>query len=345
MRCPFLREAQVKFCCASEFKKLIVRAQMQPNMHGGLESGERCSSPAYVTCPSAKQRFEDLPSQDHCPFLQEALCQYCSAASVVKYVPYSDPGLTRCGTSSHRYCELLMTMQNPRLLTPHDVIAPELDSEDEDSNGYWVVDGIQTVGWLHYSPNHMWADFDEDGICHIGIDAFLAKVLGHVEKLTFATAGGEHTPAVSVTVNGVDLQMIFPKRISVSSINTHLRVEPDKIVSDPYTLGWLFEGKFQSAPDRERSASGTSSNKVKEGLIRGIKAKGWMQEETRRLTEFVSGMLPGEAAAVGDRSRESRLMADGGMFTENIFNNLSKGEILSLYNEFFSPRPGGFTDI
>ena len=114
-----------------------------------------------------------------CPFLQESLCQYCSAASVVKYVPYSDASVTRCGTSAHRYCDLLLTMQNPRLLTPHDVIAPEIDSNEEDSSGYWLVDGTQTVGWLFYSSNHMWADVDEDRICHIGVDAFLAEVLGN----------------------------------------------------------------------------------------------------------------------------------------------------------------------
>ncbi len=338
MRCPFLREAQVKFCCASEFKKLIARTQTQQSMPGGVENGERCASPAYVTCPSAKQRFEDLPSQDHCPFLQESLCQYCAAASVVKYVPYSDPTLTRCGTSSHRYCELLMTMQNPRLLTPHDVVAPEIDSEDEDTNGYWVVDGIQTVGWLHYSPNHMWADFDEDGTCHVGIDAFLAKVLGRVERLTFATAAGAHTPAVSITVNGTDLQIVFPKKISVSSVNSHLRAEPNKIVSDPYTLGWLFEGKYAPIPGREQHASGTDSNDAGPGLIHGRNAKHWMQEETRRLTELVSGMIPEESTSARNRSRETRLMADGGMFMGSIFNNVSREEMLLLYNEFFAPQ-------
>ncbi len=329
MRCPFLREAQVKFCCASEFKKLIVRSQRD-------ESSERCSSPAYVTCPSAKQHIEDLPSQDHCPFLQESLCQYCSASSVVKYVPYSDPTLTRCGTSSHRYCELLMTMQNPRLLTPHDIIAPEIDSNEDDASGYWLVDGIQTVGWLFYSTNHMWADVDEEGTCHIGIDAFLAKVLGKVDKLTFATPGSEHNPAVSLTAGGVDLQMIFPNKITVSSINAHLRAEPGRIVSDPYTLGWLFEGK--SALNAEKPSKSSDGSTIKRGLLNGTRAKSWMQEETRRLTEFV------EERSADKLSRGQRLMADGGMFIDNILSCLSQEEILLLYNEFFSPRTGGFAD-
>ena len=47
----------------------------------------------------------------------------------------------------------------------------------------------------------MWADIDEDGICHVGIDPFLAKVLGRIDKLTFATTFGEHYPGVVITVN------------------------------------------------------------------------------------------------------------------------------------------------
>jgi len=36
-------------------------------------------------------------------------------------------------------------------------------------------------------------------------------------------------------------------------------------------------------------------------------------------------------------------MADGGMFTESLMNQLSKEDILLLYNEFFSQRSGGQT--
>ncbi len=326
MRCPFLREAQVKFCCASEFKKLIVRSQ-------GDESSERCSSPAYVTCPSAKQHCEDLPSQDHCPFLQESLCQYCSAASVVKYVPYSNPSLTRCGTSSHRYCELLQTMQSPGLLTPHDVIAPELDPGEDDASGYWLVDGIQTVGWLHYSPNHMWADIDEDGTCHIGIDAFLAKVLGKIDRLTFATTGGEHNPAASLTVGGIDFQMIFPGRMVVSAVNSHLRADPGRVVADPYTLGWLFECK----PATTAGPTHKDSD-IARGLIHGKQAHDWMQDETGRLTEFA------QERSVDRQAKGQRMMADGGMFSDDLIKHLSKEEILLLYDEFFSPRPSGYSD-
>jgi len=196
MRCPFLREAQVKFCCASEFRKMIVRSQ-------GDENNERCSSPEYVTCPAAKQHYEELPSQSHCPFLQGSLVQYCSASSVYKYVPYSDPGLTCCGSSAHKYCDLFLSLSKsgPGLSPMPEV--PESNEEEIEST-VWLVDGIQTTAWHYYSANHMWVDLDEDDTCHIGIDPFLARVLGSVERVTFATSSGEHSPAVVLTANGID---------------------------------------------------------------------------------------------------------------------------------------------
>ena len=66
-------------------------------------------------------------------------------------------------------------LSHPNLLTSHEVDVPLIDSEDA---GTWIVDGIQTTGWHFYSRNHMWLDIDEDGICHVGIDPFFARVRG-----------------------------------------------------------------------------------------------------------------------------------------------------------------------
>src|SRR5204862_222433 len=100
MRCPFLQEAQVKSCQASEFRKMIVR---NPAI-----SDEKCSSPAYVTCSAAQQHCGEAPPQDHCPFIRELLVQFCSAAPIARYIPYSESSISRCGGAGHRYCELYL---------------------------------------------------------------------------------------------------------------------------------------------------------------------------------------------------------------------------------------------
>jgi len=97
MRCPLLREAQVRFCTASPYRKLIVRLPVKPEQ-------ERCSSAEYVLCSSARQHFEERPSADHCPFLQESLMQYCGAAAVPKFIPYSEAVASRCTGDGHNTC-------------------------------------------------------------------------------------------------------------------------------------------------------------------------------------------------------------------------------------------------
>ena len=41
--------------------------------------------------------------------------QYCGAAPVAKFVPYSESLLSRCGNDSFRYCELYLAMAHPKM--------------------------------------------------------------------------------------------------------------------------------------------------------------------------------------------------------------------------------------
>ncbi|HEY9167012.1 MAG TPA: hypothetical protein VIS48_12720 [Candidatus Kryptonia bacterium] len=318
MRCPFLREAQVKFCCASEYRKMIVRGQTDPG-------NERCSSPAFITCPASKQHQEEKPPGSRCPFLQESLAQYCSAASVVKFVPYSDPAVSRCGTSSHNYCELFLTISNPNRILSHDAALPSLDPDDAE-NSVWLVDGIQTTGWHYYSPNHMWADINEEGTCHVGVDAFLAKVLGSIERLSFTTEPGDHYPGAVVTSNGIDFPMVFPNRMNIVTTNSYLRAEPSRVVTDPYTFGWLFEGT-ELARDKGQEESPTRA-----GLIHGKLAREWMRADSLRIAEFAR-----KRSSLGSDNNSS-LMTDGGVFGGDTMKHLDEAQALLLYSEFFSPN-------
>lgn len=302
MRCPFLREAQVKFCRASAYRKLIVRLAEQP-------AAERCSSSEYVNCPAAKQHLEEHPSADHCPFLHESLVQYCTAAAVTKYIPYSESVLSQCGTDSHRYCELFLGLAQPE------------GTAVAEGTGVLTEDDVKVPAHLLYAQNHMWIEEGSDGTCHIGVDAFLTKALGTIDHVTFVTTKGFHRPAVSFSVNGVEMQFIFPLRMNIKRANTYLRTHPEKITSDPYTLGWLFE----ATPDRSLPRNAGS-----DGLMNGADALVWMQREKERMTS-----LAHRVAARPDM-KGAVLMADGGTFQTGLVRHLGKDELLSLYNEFFS---------
>ena len=40
----------------------------------------------------------------------------------------------------------------------------------------------------------MWLDVGEDGICHAGIDAFLSRALGQVERISYVHCKGGTGP-------------------------------------------------------------------------------------------------------------------------------------------------------
>lgn len=317
MRCPFLKEAHVKFCHNSAFRKMIVQTP-------GHADGEKCSSPDYTECPAYKRRGLAGALQAQCPFLQEPLVQYCSAASVTKYIPYSESPLGRCGSDDYRYCDLYLTMAHPgdaaAAATPSAGMCAEEPRED-------TVDGIRVPRWLWYSPNHMWLDVSADGDHHVGIDGFLAKALGHVDAISFVQLAGVKRPSVVLTVRGADLLLVFPSPLLLSGANLHLRADPAKLTSDPYSVGWLFKGieapGLSGCPD------------VREGLIPGDEAAEWMRDESDRLSNVVR-----EIPSFGSRSMQGApepLLTDGGEFSTGVFQHLQHDQVLQVFNEFFSP--------
>jgi glycine cleavage system H lipoate-binding protein len=247
MTCPFLKEAQVKYCQTSSVRKLIPLA-----MAGRAD--EKCSSKEHLTCPVYRMQSAEPSVSGQCPYLGESLMQYCGAAPVAKMIPYSESQLSRCGCDRFRYCQLYLSMAHPSV------------AADD-------VDGIPLPEWLRYSANHMWLDIGEDGVCHAGIDAFLSRALGHAERIVYVWQRGQHRATAVVTVNGVDHELVFPNPFLLTNCNLYLRADPSRLTAEPYTAGWLFEG----VPAPETS----------ENLLQGAAARQWMEQEQHRINEFL----------------------------------------------------------
>jgi glycine cleavage system H lipoate-binding protein len=247
MTCPFLKEAQVKYCQASSIRKLI---PIEP----ASQADEKCSSQAYLACPVYGMQSPAPTLSGHCPYLGESLMQYCGAAPAAKMIPYSESRISRCGCDRFRYCELYLSTEHPRV----------------PAGG---VDGIPLPAWLHYSANHMWLDIGEDGVCHAGIDAFLGRALGQAERISYVWERGQHRATAVVTVNGVDHAIVFPNPFLLTGCNLYLRADPARLTAEPYTGGWLFEG----VPTPETSHD----------LLQGAAARHWMKQEQRRINQFL----------------------------------------------------------
>jgi glycine cleavage system H lipoate-binding protein len=292
MTCPFLKETQVEYCESAPIRKLIP-------LTSACRADEKCSSAGYASCQVYRAQPSAEEEAGRCPHFRESAMQYCGAASVARFVPYSETLLSRCEHDGHRYCELYLSMAHPET-SAHE------------------VDGVALPDWLSYSANHMWLDVAGDGVCHAGIDAFLSRALGKVDRISYVWTKGTHRPAAVLTVGGIDLEMVFPNNMFLTGCNLYLRSNPSKLTAEPYTGGWLFEGVPWS--------------ETEEGLRGGAEARDWMEQEQRRINEFLQQQTAGEAQP---------LAADGGLFTEGVARRLDPERVRSLFHEFFSPYAGG----
>jgi hypothetical protein len=99
----------------------------------------------------------------------------------------------------------------------------------------------------------------------------------------------------------------------LTACNLYLRADPARLASEPYSAGWLFEGK--AAPE-------TTAN-----LLQGADARRWMDGEQHRMNEFLQ--------------EGTQLAADGGLFIPGVASLLEREQLLALFHEFFSLTPSG----
>jgi glycine cleavage system H lipoate-binding protein len=241
MRCPYLQEAVVKSCLHAHYRPLVP----------GAASSDRCISADY---PGCAERPGEANGGAHarCPYLDEALMQFCSAAAVRKLVPYNESFRFRCLADSHRYCEIY------------------LQAEPGPEGRRVCVESIPVPEDLLYSRNHLWLAAGEDGCCHIGIDAFFARALKRVEQVSFLTVSGMARPSAVLTARGVDVLVTFPVAVRITASNLYLRANPAKLTRDPYRRGWLFEVEDDA---------GTPQH----ALMSGAAAVAWMRREVERM--------------------------------------------------------------
>jgi glycine cleavage system H lipoate-binding protein len=290
MNCPFLKEARVKYCGKSACRKMIPTA--------GSGAQEICSTPRFRECP-VYERQAETGAGEQCPYLREALAHYCATSAVARFIPHNELP-SGCACDSFRYCDVYLGAG----------LSMAAGERCDHSVG-----GMRMPAKLYFTANHIWLDMAPSGACHIGVDAFLTRVLGTVERITFLRQTGAHRPSAVITARGVDLRVIFPHAITLAASNMYLRANPAKLTADPYGMGWLFQG---TPPDREP---------VTDGLIHGDAIVPWIEHEIDRMSSFL-----GECWVC---HHGAQLMNDGGVFSPGVIEQLSREEVVHLFDEFF----------
>lgn len=303
MRCPFLKETTVRRCGEESGHPVFLTAEEE-------SSGSRCLDASYVRCNIVQCHFGregivDPPARRQCPLLRERLVQYCDATPVRTYVPYIHGLLSRCQNDSFRYCPLYLQRERPEVrLGERSHRVRELIVPTDRS----------------YSHNHFWIEEGDLGLCHIGVDAFVTRLLDRVDVVHYVSRRGLTRPHVVLGSERVQFDLLFPELLEITETNAHLRSHPESILEDPYGAGWLFEGQLAEA---------SRHSPAERGLIAGECAEAWMEEELQRLDSFVHDeLIPAHAG-------EGVTCADGGEVQAGLTRSLAPVEIARLFHEFF----------
>ncbi len=149
---------------------------------------------------------------------------------------------------------------------------------------------------VFFHPGHTWARLQDGDSLSIGIDDFIQKALGSIEKLALPAVGEfvrQGDPIISIEHAGRRLQLVAPVTGRITAVNKDVVENPHLISENPYTDGWLF------MLDATEMAASLQTMRVAEQAI------SWIKEEVKRFREFLAaGSLQ---PAVGEA------MLDGGV--------------------------------
>jgi glycine cleavage system H protein len=110
---------------------------------------------------------------------------------------------------------------------------------------------------LTYSKEHEWLTAVEDGVATVGITEFAATALGDVVYVQLPEVGdtvtaGDTCGELESTKSVSDLYS--PATGEVVAANQAVVDDPSLVNSAPFTEGWLFKIRIDSAPDDLLSA-------------------------------------------------------------------------------------------
>ena len=166
MSCPFLCARQARGCRSAPLSRLILKQSLQP-------ATEKCTTAQFAECSLYRERPEADAAHDRCPYFEERVVETCLGAPNVRFaLPRGSlPG--RCHSEQYHYCDVYLSLahQDEQPAEPH-------------------VEEILIPSRLAFTRNHLWIDESGDNTWHIGIDAFLARVLGHVDEIRFGAMTG-----------------------------------------------------------------------------------------------------------------------------------------------------------
>jgi glycine cleavage system H protein len=147
------------------------------------------------------------------------------------------------------------------------------------------IEDMRFPAGLFYGKGHTWLRVGADGMLETGIDDFLSRAIGPVEKIEVLSEGtvvGRGEPFARLTQGDLSVWVRSP----VSGVLKHANAAalPETLEQDPYGGGWLAKIEPKTGLDLS-------------GLRFGSQAKEWIRDEALRFGRFLAGVEPRFAMA------------------------------------------------
>ncbi|MFC2076254.1 hypothetical protein ACFLT7_04135 [candidate division KSB1 bacterium] len=185
------------------------------------------------------------------------------------------------------------------------------------------LEDLRTPVGMLFHPAHTWAMASGDRGLFIGIDDFLGKVSGAIEKVMTPKVGSQiraGDPLFSLAVGTKRLEV--PSPISGTITRHNKRILKKSAVAAPGSeqKEWLVE---IDSPDGVESIPGMRTSET---------ARQWFEKEVGRLGKFLDGWT-GPMSAIGVN------LADGGDPIEGLLKNLSDEGVKEFEQLFLKTSP------
>lgn len=182
------------------------------------------------------------------------------------------------------------------------------------------LEKLALPGGLFFHQGHTWAKLDTTGNVKVGLDDFVQKIIGRIDKIKprkvgdsifqgdklFTIQQGKRKAEFNSPVDGV-----------IDSINEEIVSNPKAIKENPYEKGWIYSIKPTNLPTNIKSLS------IAEDAL------AWLKKEVQKFREFIAEQF------VSDKML-GKTLADGGVPVEGVMEHMDDFSWMKLQEEFLA---------
>ena len=170
--------------------------------------------------------------------------------------------------------------------------------------GIFNESSVDVPKGLYYDKSHTWAFMEKNGFVKIGIDDFLIRITGNINKLRMKEQGekiNKGEAVLSIIQNGKQLTIKSPISGIIKSINKQIIENPAIVNSSTFNEGWIY------------TIEPTNWTRELQFLLIADVYKEWLKNEFSRLKDFFATIR-----VSNNNEFATIILQDGGEIKENI---------------------------